>query len=336
VLRRAIFVLFFSSVQLRAMNRAYDMVQMIDSLAGMREITQPLHLAMGVFDGVHIGHQAVIKAAVDAAKTSGGTAGVLTFDPHPIQVLAPEVAPRRILASLTHKKELLAELGVEIMVVLPFTHEFAMLEAGEFLQEILHATSSLKTIAIGEDWKFGKQRSGNVAMLESFGAENGIKIISLQAVMLDGERVSSTRVRQAIRDGNLDAASAMLGRPYTVIGTVVQGRKLGRTLGFPTANLRVHNEQLPQDGVWAVEVTLADGSRYRGAGNLGLRPTVEGEGARRMLEVHLLDYEGDLYGQEVEVRFLKYVRGEKKFESLDELQAQIRLDTAFCQNLGTS
>ena len=318
------------------MNESRDMVQMIDSLQGMQKITRPLHLALGVFDGVHIGHQAVIQAAVHAAEVHGGVAGVLTFDPHPIRILAPEVAPQRILASLNHKKELLASLGVQVMVVIPFTHTFALQEAGEFLEEILATTADLQTLAIGEDWKFGKQRRGNVELLGKFGSENGVRILSQSAIMLDGERVSSTRVRQAIRDGNLDAAAAMLGREYTVLGTVIEGRKLGRTLGFPTANLRVHNEQLPKDGVWAVEVSLGDGTLHRGAANLGIRPTVEGEDARRMLEVHLLGFEGNLYGCDIEVRFLKHVRDERKFESLDTLQAQIREDIVFCENLSTS
>ncbi|MCP5535536.1 MAG: bifunctional riboflavin kinase/FAD synthetase [Akkermansiaceae bacterium] len=308
------------------------MVRLIENLNDLRLIDRPLHLALGVFDGVHIGHQAVIRSAVDAAKLDGGVAGVLTFDPHPIRVLAPKVAPQRILASLNHKRELLAGLGVDVLVVIAFTEEFANCEALDFLTSLKDASPRLKTLAIGEDWKFGKQRQGDIALLEEFGGKNGIRIISTEAVMVDGERVSSTRVRQAIRDGNMKAAHAMLGREYTVLGTVVEGRQLGRTIGFPTANLRVHNEQLPTDGVWAVEATLENGEVVCGAGNLGVRPTVEGEGARRMLEVHLLDYSGDLYGSEMEVRFLKYVREEQKFDSIDALMAQIRADVAFCRN----
>jgi riboflavin kinase/FMN adenylyltransferase len=315
------------------MNSSSKMIQLIENLKELQSIDQPLHLALGVFDGVHIGHQAVIQSVVDAAKTDGGIAGVVTFDPHPIRVLAPHLAPQRILASLNHKGELFAALGVNVMVVVPFTQEFANCEAEDFLTKLLNASRQLKTLAIGEDWKFGKQRQGDIALLKSFGADNGINISATSAVMLDGERVSSTRVRQAIRDGNMKATHAMLGREYTVLGTVVKGRQLGRTIGFPTANLRVHNEQLPNDGVWSVEATLENGEVVCGAGNLGIRPTVEGEGARRMLEIHLLDYSGDLYGTDMEVRFLEYVRAEKKFDSLDDLKSQIHDDVAFCRNL---
>ncbi len=303
----------------------------IHSLEEIKSITRGLHIALGVFDGVHIGHQAVIKSVVDAAQLDGGCAGVLTFDPHPIQVLAPHVAPRRILASLQHKEELLSDLGIDFLLVIPFTEDFAKLDAGCFLKSLNEACHELRTLAMGEDWKFGNQRGGDVSLLKTFGAQHEIEIKAIGAVMLDGERVSSTRIRQALRDGNLDSAAAMLGREYKVLGTVVEGRKLGRELGFPTANLRVHNEQLPPDGVWAVDVTLDDGSVFRGAGNLGVRPTVEGEEGRKLLEVHLLDYQGDLYGRDMVVHFLKHVRNEQRFESLDELKAQIRRDVKMCR-----
>ena len=309
-----------------------EKMQTIDKLEDLKTISEPLHLALGVFDGVHIGHQAVIAEAVDAAKKKGGLAGVLTFEPHPIRVLAPEKAPRRILASIQHKKDLLEELGVDVLVVIPFTPEFATWEAGEFLDQLNRSVRCLKTLAMGEEWKFGAKRSGDLEVLREFGREHGIEVRAAGSVRLAGERVSSTRIRQAIRDGNLDAASEMLGRPYTVWGTVVAGRKLGRTIGFPTANLRVYNEQLPPDGVWAVEVVLDHGEVFRGAGNLGVRPTVEGEGAEKLLEIHLIDFSGDLYGREMEVRFLAFVRGEQKFDSLEELKEQILRDVAFCQN----
>ena len=306
------------------------------SLESLRTISEPLHLALGVFDGVHVGHQAVIGQAVDAAKVNGGLVGVLTFDPHPIRVLAPEKAPRRILASIQHKEELLTDIGVDVLIVISFTEEFAKQEADDFLAEIVTYCPELKTLAMGEDWRFGKQRKGNVTMLRIFGAEHGVAVKTPESVRLGGEQVSSTRIRQAIRDGNLHAVDEMLGRKFSVWGTVVAGRKLGRTIGFPTANLRVYNEQLPPDGVWAVEVILDTGETYRGAGNLGIRPTVEGESGRRQLEVFLLDFSGDLYGREMEVKFLAFVRGEQKFDSLDDLKVQILEDVAFCRNWGVS
>ncbi len=303
----------------------------IHSIEEIKALQGALHIALGVFDGVHIGHQAVIKSVVAAAQKSGGVAAVLTFDPHPIRVLAPHVAPTSILASLQHKEDLLASLGVEVLIVIPFTEEFALVDAGVFLTNLNDCCVDLQTLAMGEDWKFGNQRGGNVAMLRSFSNEHSIEVMAMGAVMLDGERVSSTRIRQAIRDGNIDSASAMLGRDYSVLGTVVKGKQLGRELGFPTANLRVHNEQLPPDGVWAVDVTLEDGSVVRGAGNLGVRPTVDDKKPQRLLEIHLLDYQGDLYGALVVVRFLKRVRAEQKFDSLDALKAQIGHDVKLCR-----
>ena len=287
-----------------------------------------LHLALGVFDGVHIGHQAVIKSAVDAAKSSGGVAGVLTFDPHPIRVLAPDRAPRRILASLEHKADLLAEQGVELLCVQDFTLDFAKCEAGDFIKNLTESSQNMKSIAVGEDWVFGKNRSGNIHTLREWGGELGFDVFAAPPVMVNGERVSSTRIRQAIRDGNLEATREMLGRDYTVVGTVVEGKKLARQLGFPTANVVAHNEQLPPDGVWALGVKI-DGVSHKAIGNLGRRPTVEHEGARRLLEVHVFDFEGDLYGQVLEADFLKYVRAEKKFDGVEQLKAQIAADVAF-------
>lgn len=312
----------------------FSTMQTIHQLEDLKQVPAPIHLAMGVFDGVHIGHQAVIKNAVEAAKKDGGVAGVLTFEPHPIRIIAPHKAPRRILASIQHKEDLLAAMGVALLVVIPFTPQLAEQEARDFLTQLLSSAPRLKTLTMGEDWKFGRQRQGDVGLLHEFGAEHGVIVKSAESIMLAGERVSSTRIRQAIRDGNMATVAAMLGREYTVLGTVIQGRQLGRTMGFPTANLRVYNEQLPPDGVWAVEVTLENGGLHLGAGNLGMRPTVEGADGDRMLEVHLLDYTGDLYGQDMEVRFLELIRGEQKFDSLDALKIQIQKDVILCRNRG--
>ncbi|NWK54208.1 bifunctional riboflavin kinase/FAD synthetase [Verrucomicrobiaceae bacterium N1E253] len=308
------------------------MIQTIHSLEELPAISDSVHLALGVFDGVHIGHQAVIQQVVESARAQGGIAGVLTFEPHPIRVLAPQNAPRRILASIQHKEDLLAELGVELLIVIPFTEAFAEYEAEEFLLELKNACGSLKTLSMGDDWKFGRKRRGDVQLLKHFGLAYGVEVKTASPVRLEGERVSSTRIRQAIRDGNLDAVSEMLGREFSVWGTVIEGKQLGRSIGFPTANLRVYNEQLPPDGVWVVDVTLDQGEIVRGAGNLGVRPTVDGKQGRRLLEVHLIDCERDLYGQGMEVRFLHWVRGEQTFEGLDALKAQIAEDVAFCRN----
>ncbi len=282
----------------------------------------PLHLALGVFDGVHTGHQAVIARAVDAAARDGGLAGVLTFDPHPIRVIAPAKAPTALLETLNHKARVMEKLGVQLFIPLHFDIEFAQMEASEFISKLTSAP--VKTIAVGEDWRFGHHRSGDVNFLHQESARRSFKLEAVTPVMHDGERVSSTRIRQAIRDGNLVAAEQMLGRPYSVTGKVIEGQKLGRTIGFPTANLATGEAQLPPDGVWAVQALLQDGRNLPGVANLGLRPTLGGDS--RSLEVHLLDFSGDLYNQEFEIRFQKHLRPEIKFSSLESLRIQIQRD----------
>ncbi len=300
-------------------------MQILHDISELQTMDDSIHLALGVFDGVHVGHQKVIFNAVKAAKLNGGKVGVVTFEPHPVRVLAPERAPRRILASLEHKAELLASMGVHFLCVQEFTLDFAARKAKTFIEDLVKYSSELKTIAVGEDWVFGKARGGNVAKLKEWGAEMGFVVTDADPVMVDGERVSSTRVRQAVRDGNLEAVKDMLGRTYDVVGTVIEGKKLARQLGFPTANVVVHNEQLPPDGVWALRVNFR-GKFYDGIGNLGRRPSVEQEGARRLLEVHVFDYEGDLYGETIDAEFVSYIRKEKKFNSIAELKSQIAAD----------
>jgi riboflavin kinase/FMN adenylyltransferase len=291
----------------------------------------PLHLALGVFDGVHLGHQAVIARAVEAAAREGGMAGLLTFDPHPIRVIAPNKAPKSLLETLDHKARVVADLGLQLFIPLHFDREFAKMEAAEFIGKLMAAP--VRTIAVGEDWRFGHNRSGDVPFLEKQAARRGFKLEAVPPVMHDGDRISSTRIRQAIRDGNLEDAEQMLGRPYSVTGTVVEGRKLGRTIGFPTANLTTGGTQLPPDGVWAVRALLPDGVRLDGIANLGLRPTVGG--TTRSLEVHLFDFNRDLYGQELEIRFLGHLRGEIKFPSFDALRLQIQQDAKAARDMLT-
>ncbi len=283
---------------------------------------RPLHLALGVFDGVHLGHQAVISEAVRAAEREGGLAGVLTFDPHPIQVLAPQKAPPVLCSTLEKKARILGDLGVELFIPLHFDKQLAAMRAEEFMDRLLAAP--VRTISVGEDWRFGRGREGDVTCLADRSRRNGFRLAALPPVMMDGERISSTRIRQAIRDGNLSAAARMIGRPYSVAGSVIEGRKLGRTIGFPTANLSTGNAQLPPDGVWAVRVRTGEGARLCGVANLGVRPTVDG--AMRLLEVHLFDFSGDLYGTELEVEFHDFLRPEIRFPSVEELRLQISRD----------
>lgn len=282
----------------------------------------PLHLALGFFDGVHLGHQAVIARAVAAAGRSGGLAGVLTFDPHPCHLTNPRNVPASLLGSLSHKSRVVADLGVGLFIPLHFDLALAKLEATAFLDQLLAAP--VRTLAVGEDWRFGCGRLGDVAMLRDRGRRDGFAVEAVPMVLVDGERVSSTRIRQAVRDGALDSAARMLGRPYTLAGTVIHGRKLAHQLGFPTANLDPGTALAPPDGVWAVRVSGGGLHAHPGVANLGLRPTVDG--STRVLEVHLFDFSGDLYGRELEVGFVRFLRPEIRFAALDPLREQIAAD----------
>lgn len=288
----------------------------LDELAALGE---PLHLALGVFDGVHVGHQAVIARAVQAAASGGGLAGVLTFDPHPIRVCAPDKAPASLLETLEHKARIVSKLGVGLFVPLHFDAALATMAATEFIARL--TVAPVRTIVVGEDWRFGHHRSGDVTLLRREAARRGFHLEAVPPVMVDGERISSTRIRQAIRDGNLEAAARMLGRPYSVSGSVVHGNHLGRTLGFPTANLATRDCQLPPDGVWAARVTDRDGHVWDAVANLGVRPTLGG--TSRLLEVHLFEFAGDLYGRNLDVRFERYLRPEITYPSLDALRLQL-------------
>lgn len=289
-------------------------MQIFEDLEAFSKAQLTCGLALGVFDGVHLGHQAVLDAARGFEEL-----GVLTFEPHPVQILAPDRAPRRILANLEHKKRILESLGVDFMVVVHFTREFASRDARDFATSLFQ--SGAKRLSAGEDWSFGKGRGGNMTRLTGWGNEAGVEVVSVGAVKLDGERISSTRIRQCLRDENLTGATAMLGRPYSVFGKVVQGRQLGRTIGVPTANVAVSEEQLPPNGVYLVE-----GNGLRGVANIGTRPTVD-DSMRRSLEVHLFSDEIPMkYGWDLEVGFLEKIRDEKKFDSIDELKKQIEDD----------
>lgn len=297
----------------------------LDNLDDLAAQQGALHLALGVFDGVHAGHKEVITRAVRAANEDGGKAFVVTFSPHPIRVMAPSKAPNSLLATLDEKAAVVKALGVDGVLVIRFDAEFAKMGAEEFVRKI--CTGNVASVAVGEDWRFGSGRSGDVDMLRRMGGELGFELQAVPPVMRDGERISSTRIRQAIRDGNFNTVEKMLGRPYEVSGTVIEGRKLGRELGFPTANVRLGDLQAPKDGVWAVEV---DG-RYRGVANLGMRPTVGGD--EKLLEVHIFDFSGDLYGKTLRVKFLRFLRGERKFSSIEELREQIAKDAADARSL---
>lgn len=297
------------------------------SIDELQQLQGPLALAIGMFDGVHLGHQEVIRGAMDFSEKHGGTAVVLTFDPHPLRVLRPDAAPR-LLCSTRHKLRILGQLGVGSALVVPFDREMARTTAHEFITTLVGACRPLGFVSVGYAWTFGKNREGNIHQLMELGEAHSFGVYGVPSVHVDGEVVSSTLIRETVRAGDFARARRLLGRDYAVLGNVVRGKRLGTQLGFPTANIAVENEELPPDGVYAVTV---HGSQFtvhgmRGVANLGFRPTVDTGATERALEVHLLDFSGDLYGSEMEITFVSRLRAEKKFAGLDELKAQIARD----------
>ncbi len=301
-------------------------MNIIRSISDLSCVPGPAYLAVGVFDGVHLGHQSVVRRAMDDAKReSGGHAVAVTFDPHPMKVLRPDAAPR-LLTSSPHKLKVLAELGVGHTLVIPFDLEFSRTPPEVFIESLATACRPLREICVGYDWSFGKGRAGNVDLLTRLGRAQNFVCVGLPPVVAaDGAQISSTLVRAAVEAGELPRAAELLGREYTILGTVIEGRKLGRTLGFPTANLAAHNEQFPPNGVYAARAKIA-GVERSGVLNLGVRPTVEGGPAERLLELHVFDFEGDLYGTEIEVAFHAFLRSEQRFANLDALKSQIAAD----------
>ena len=299
-------------------------MQVLRSIPELAKLPGPLFLAIGVFDGVHLGHQAVISTSAGHAKEAGGTPVVVTFDPHPAKVLRPNDAPHLITAT-QHKIALIRDLGVGHLLVLHFDRAFAATAPEQFVEQLVVNSRPLREICVGHEWSFGKGRAGNLALLKQLGLTHNFNVVGVEAVTVNGEVVSSTAIRKAVAEGNLVKATQMLGREYTILGTVIAGEKLGRKLGFPTANLSAHSEQFPPNGVYVIEARRS-GILHRGVANLGYRPTVSGEKPERLLELHLFDLDRDIYGEELEVRFLRYLRPEQKFENLEELKAQIARD----------
>jgi riboflavin kinase/FMN adenylyltransferase len=292
----------------------------------------PIFLAIGVFDGVHRGHQAVISTSAEHAQSANGTAVVVTFHPHPMKVLRPNEAPH-LLTATQHKIKLIRNLGVQHLLVIKFDKAFAATAPEDFVHQLVTHSKPLGEICVGHEWSFGKGRRGNLALLRKLGAQFDFEVVGIPAVTLgNGELVSSTAIRHAIEAGDLAKAAEMLGREYTILGTVVRGDHLGKKIGFPTANLSAHSEQFPPNGVYFAQATL-DGIIYPGVVNLGYRPTVSSGKSERVLEIYLLDFDHNIYGKDVEVRFVRYLRPEQKFENLDALAKQIEFDVQQARKL---
>lgn len=301
-------------------------MRILRSIPELAEIPGPVFLAIGVFDGVHLGHQAVISSAARHARKADGTAVVVTFDPHPAKFLRPQESPR-LLTATQHKIALIRTLGVSHLLVLKFDLELASTSPSDFVRQLAAAARPLQEICVGQEWSFGKNRSGNLALLKDLGAELNFNVVGVEPVTSNGTIVSSTAIRKAVQSGDFETAKRMLGRDYTILGTVEEGKHLGRSLGFPTANLSAHSEQFPPDGVYAAEGLLS-GKTVRGVVNLGVRPTIDNDSSQRVLEFHLFDFDRDLYGEDVELRFRRYLRPERKFANLAALREQIARDVS--------
>jgi riboflavin kinase / FMN adenylyltransferase len=306
-------------------------MEILRSIPELERLRGPVFLAIGVFDGVHRGHQAVISTSADHARGTSGTPVVVTFDPHPEKVLRPEAAPH-LLTATEHKIALIRALGVEHLLIISFDKQFSATEPEAFVQKLVAHSKPLREICVGHEWSFGKNRRGNLDLLKRLGANFNFDVVGIPPVKINGAVVSSTAIRRAIETGDLTKAAAMLGREYTILGTVTRGDNLGKKIGFPTANLSAHSEQFPPNGVYAAQARI-DGELHRGVINLGIRPTVSSGKSERVLEIHLFDFNRDIYGHDVEVRFLKFLRPEKKFENLDALVQQIRHDVEQARQL---
>jgi riboflavin kinase/FMN adenylyltransferase len=288
-------------------------------------------VTIGAYDGVHLGHRAVISQVRSRAGEIGAASVVVTFDRHPASVVRPESAPK-LLTDAAQKLELLASTGVDATLVVPFDSAASTEVPADFVRRVLVDALAVRGVIVGEDFHFGHKRGGNVALLREMSARHDYEVTPVRLVpRSDGvdEAVSSTAIRRALAGGDVKRASAMLGRDHEVRGTVGRGDQRGHTIGFPTANVEVDPAIcLPADGVYAARVVLADGNRHAAAVNLGRRPTFHDRADHSLLEAHLLNFEGDLYGKELRVSFAEFLRGERKFAGVDDLRAQLQHDVA--------
>jgi riboflavin kinase/FMN adenylyltransferase len=288
-------------------------------------------VAIGVFDGVHLGHQQIIRQTVADARQHDALALVVTFDRHPSVVVAPDRVPPQIF-SRAQKLRAIESLGADVLLEIHFDKTFSEQSGENFIRELARDLGKIHSVCVGADFVFGHKRSGDVALLKKLGGETGFQVHGLAAVSLDGQAVSSTRIREAIRAGHLYAASQMLGRPYAICGEVVAGDQIGRQLGFPTANLKAAILALPPNGIYAA-CTKLKGQFYRAALNIGMRPTVVSAPPQLRVEAHLLDFSGELYGLELELEVGAKLREERRFNSSGELREQITRDVAMVRSM---
>lgn len=299
-------------------------MKIMRNIEDMRTIANSIVIAAGTFDGIHRGHQAVISTAVKQARNKSGQAWVLTFDTHPRKVL-DEGDQSLLLTSLSHKLRLIEDMDVDGCVLLPFTPALRRLAPTEFIDKLLASIPALAGVVVGANWRFGRGGAGDTDLLAALGAEKGFAATVVKPVLAGGQAISSTRVRNAVSKGNLAVAREMLGRPFSVLGRVVPGRRIGRHLGYPTANIETGVEIEPPPGIYAVYARI-NGKRHDGVAYYGGRPTFEDESHELVLEVHIFDGSFDLYSQEMEISFIEHIRPDRRFASRQELIAAIEDD----------
>ena len=282
-------------------------------------------LTVGTFDGVHLGHKKFLSKLKEESEKINGESVVLTLYPHPRKILDPGFKDLFLLNTIDEKARLLENAGIKHLIIYPFTKEFASLSSCDFIEKILHKTLIVNKLIVGYDHRFGKDRQGNIDILRNCALPFNIEVKKVDAFMLNGETISSTKIRNAVLAGNIEKANICLGYDYSFSGKVVSGNKIGRKLGFPTANMDVHFEKLvPKSGVYAVNVIISD-IKYKGMINIGNRPTVDTY-KYNTVEAHVFDFQGDLYGKEIKIIFKKYIRKERKFPNIDALKSQLEKD----------
>jgi riboflavin kinase/FMN adenylyltransferase len=286
-------------------------------------------VTLGNFDGLHLGHQELIKKIIQRAKETGSLSMVVTFRPHPLKILAPEKCPP-LISIYEEKIRLLENLGIDVLVKIPFTLDFSAMEPRDFVKDILCDLLGAKEIFVGYNYRFGKGRKGNIQLLKDLGQELGFAVREVEQVSFEGEVVSSTRIRQLLKNGEVVHASRLLGRPYTLCGIVVKGDGRGRGLGFPTANIAAKHSIIPSNGVYAVKLFVRD-KYYDGIVNIGMRPTFDTNSLA--IEVHIFAFDEDIYGEEITLYFIQKIREEKKFQNAEALITQINADIKKAKNI---
>lgn len=291
-------------------------------------IESPTIVTIGTFDGVHLGHQKILERLKELKEKTGFKTVVLTFEPHPRKVLFPEQKDLRLITLIDEKLELLDKYGVDVAVVYPFTKQFSETDSRFYIEEVLLRSLKVKHLVIGYDHKFGKNRSGDISTLKKLASEGTFSIEEISAMDIDSIAVSSTKIRKALEDGNIELATGFLGHPFSLKGTVIKGKQLGRTLGYPTANIKPEGDEklIPRMGVYFVEVFLNDTKHY-GMMSIGLNPTTDTDTSIK-LEVHIFDLNADIYGKVIKLNFVKRLRDEKKFANLTELKNELDKDRA--------